>query len=92
MSDITFQRKHGKNRSDARAAAENMALQLKKEFDLEYVWDGEVMHFKRPGVSGDLRLDDQNVILTIRLGLFLSALRPKIEREAHRFFDENFQA
>lgn len=92
MSDITFERKHGKNRSDARAAAENMALQLKEEFDLEYVWNGEVMHFKRPGVSGELTLDKQNVIMTIRLGLFLSALRPRIEREAHRFLDENFQA
>ena len=92
MSVITFQRKHGKSESDARAAAENMALQLQKEFDLEYVWDGEVMQFKRPGVSGELTLDKQNVILTIRLGLFLSALRPRIEREVHRFLDENFQA
>ena len=48
MSVITFQRKHGKSESDSRAAAENMALQLKKEFGLEYVWDGEVMQFSVP--------------------------------------------
>ncbi|MBK8583414.1 MAG: hypothetical protein IPL86_16820 [Flavobacteriales bacterium] len=36
-----------------------MALQLKEEFDLEYVWNGEVMYFKRPGVSVNPTLDKQ---------------------------------
>ncbi len=92
MSDIFIRRKHGKTRSGARAAAEHMAAELKEEFDLSFTWDGEVMHFKRPGVSGELTLDSQEVVLSIRLGFFLSALKPSIEREVHRFFDENFQA
>ncbi|MBK7355755.1 polyhydroxyalkanoic acid system family protein [Propionivibrio sp.] len=92
MSEIIIRRNHGKSPSDARSAAENMAAQLKSEFDLDYAWDGEVMHFKRPGVSGELTLDNQEVALKIRLGLLLSALKPSIEREVHKYFDENFQA
>ncbi|WP_301100405.1 polyhydroxyalkanoic acid system family protein [Propionivibrio sp.] len=91
MSDITIRRKHGKSPADARAAAENMASELKQAFDLNYFWDGEVMHFKRPGVSGELTLDSEDIALCIRLSLLLSMLKPSIEREVHKFFDENFQ-
>ena len=50
------------------------------------------MNFKRPGVSGELSLDSKEVSLDITLGLLLFALKPSIEREVHRFFDENFPA
>ena len=55
-----------------------------------YIWIGNVMRFKRPGVAGELSVNDQTVALNIRLGLLLFALKPAIEREIHRFFDENF--
>ncbi|MBE2258776.1 MAG: polyhydroxyalkanoic acid system family protein [Candidatus Accumulibacter sp.] len=92
MSDISIRRQHGKTRAAARASAEHMASELKDEFDLDYAWDGDVMKFKRPGVSGELSLDHREVVLNIRLGLLLFALKPSIEREVHKFFDENFPA
>lgn len=92
MSDITIRRKHGKTPADARSSAEHMATELKEEFDLSSAWDGDVLRFKRPGVSGELVLDDQEVALHIHLGFLLSALKPTIEREVHKFFDENFAA
>jgi putative polyhydroxyalkanoate system protein len=92
MSEITIQRQHGKTPADARLAAEHMANELKDEFDLNYEWDGDVLRFQRPGVSGHLELDARNVTLTVHLGFFLSALKPSIEREVHKFFDENFAA
>lgn len=90
MSDIIIRRQHGKNLAEARASAEHMAAELKEEFDLDYSWNGNVMRFKRPGVAGELSVNDQTVALNIRLGLLLFALKPAIEREIHRFFDENF--
>ncbi|MBK7673426.1 polyhydroxyalkanoic acid system family protein [Accumulibacter sp.] len=90
MSDIIIRRQHGKSLAEARASAEHMASELNEEFDLSYHWDGDVMRFKRPGVAGDLSVDDQQVALNIRLGFLLFALKPTIEREIHRFFDENF--
>jgi putative polyhydroxyalkanoate system protein len=71
-------------------SAEHMASELQEEFDLDYAWDGDVMTFKRPGIVGELVLDQQEVTLDISLGLMFFALKPTIEREAHRFFDENF--
>ncbi len=90
MSDIIIRRQHGKTRAEARASAEHMAAELKEEFALNSAWHGDVLHFKRPGVSGQLTLDSREVLLDIRLGFLLSALKPTIEREVHRFFDENF--
>ena len=90
MSDIIIRRPHGKTHAEARAAAEQMAAELKKEFALNYAWHGDVLHFKRTGLSGQLTLDSREVALDIRLGFLLSALKSTIEREIHRFFDENF--
>jgi putative polyhydroxyalkanoate system protein len=92
MSDINIRRKHGKTPADARASAEHMAAELKEEFDLSSAWDGDVLRFKRSGLSGELTLEGQEVALHIHLGFLLSALKPKIEREVHKFFDENFAA
>jgi putative polyhydroxyalkanoate system protein len=92
MSDIIIRRQHGKSRAEARASAEHMASELQAEFDLAYAWSDDVMRFKRPGLSGELSLDDHEVTLNIRLGFLLFALKPAIEREIHKFFDENFPA
>ena len=92
MTDITIHRTHGKTHAEAHVSAEYMATELKEEFDLNYSWDGDVLRFNRTGVSGTLSIDNQEVALSIQLGFFLSALKPRIEREVHRFLDENFQA
>jgi len=92
MSDIVIRRKHGKTLADARASAEHMASELKEEFDLSCAWEGDVLRFKRSGLSGELALEGDEVALRIQLGFLLSALKPAIEKEVHKFFDENFSA
>jgi putative polyhydroxyalkanoate system protein len=92
MSDITIRRKHGKTPAAARAAAERMAAELSEEFDLNYSWKDDVLHFKRSGLTGELTLDKKDVVLSIHLGFLLAAFKPSIEREVHKFFDENFSA
>lgn len=96
MSEIIIRRKHGKTPADARASAEHMASELKQEFDLNCTWgkngEHDVLHFKRSGLSGTLALEGREVALSIQLGFLLSALKPTIEREVHKFFDENFSA
>lgn len=92
MSEIVIHRKHGQSEAKARASAEHMAAELKEEFGLNGTWDGNVLRFKRSGLSGELTLAGQEVDLRIQLGFLLSALKPAIEREVHKFFDENFAA
>lgn len=90
MDDIVIYRKHGKTLAEARKSAEHMASELSDEFDLTCAWHGDVLTFERFGVSGRLEIDDDQVGLIVNLGFLFSALKPSIEREVHRFFDENF--
>lgn len=90
MDDIVIYRKHGKTLTAARKSAERMAAELSEEFDLKCAWQGNVLTFERLGVSGKLELDDKEVGVIVNLSFLLTALKPTIEREVHRFFDENF--
>ena len=90
MDDIVIYRKHGKTLAEARKSAERMAAELNEEFELNCAWQGNVLTFERLGVSGKLELDDKEVGVIVNLSFLLTALKPTIEREVHRFFDENF--
>ena len=76
--------------AEARKSAEHMAAELSEEFDLTCAWQGNTLTFERFGVSGKLEIDEDQVGLIVNLGFLLSALKPSIEREVHKFFDENF--
>ena len=54
MADIDIHRVHDLGLKGARAAAERMAEQLGKRFDLRGEWAGNVLSFQRPGVTGSL--------------------------------------
>ena len=90
MSDIQIRRSHTMTAKAARQAAERIARQLDEEFDLAYEWDDNVLHFKRSGVSGELVVEKKAVHIRVRLGFLLLAIKPRVEAEIHRFFDENF--
>ena len=90
MSDIQIRRSHTLSAKAARQAAEKIARQLDEELDLAYEWDDNVLTFKRSGVSGELVVEKKEVHIRVRLGFLLMAIRPRIEAEIHRFFDENF--
>lgn len=91
MSEIHITRGHKLSLKKARAAAEHVAVDLKREFDISYVWgeDG-VLRFERPGVRGQLTLSKKEVIVQVRLGLFYLPFKAALEREIHEYFDERF--
>ncbi|MBA3902348.1 MAG: polyhydroxyalkanoic acid system protein [Rhodocyclaceae bacterium] len=90
MTDIIIRRGHTMTLRKAREAAEKIAGKLDEEFDLAYEWSDNELHFKRTGVSGQLVVGKKEVRIRVRLGFLLLALKPRIEAEIHRYFDENF--
>lgn len=91
MSEIHITRSHKLSLMKARAAAEHVAVDLEKEFDLSFAWgeDG-ILRFERPGVRGELMLAKKEVTVQVRLGLFYLPFRAALEREIHEYFDERF--
>ena len=80
MADIDIRRSHGVTVERARATAEGIAADLGKRFGLRGEWRGNTFNFKRSGVSGFLTVGEQDLHLSLSLGLLLKAMRESIER------------
>jgi putative polyhydroxyalkanoate system protein len=90
MSDIRIRRAHGLTPKHARAAAERMSARLRESYDLEFMWEGEVLRFQRSGVDGQLTLGHKEVTIDAELGFLLAMMKPKIERSIHENLDKIF--
>jgi len=90
MADIDLHRVHNLGLEAARAAAERMAEHLGRKFDLKGAWQGNVLRFERPGVSGSLAITDKDLRLSVALGFLLRAMRGSIENAVVHELDSLF--
>ncbi len=88
MADIQIKRAHALGLKGARAAADQMAQKLGKQFGLSGDWDGNTLHFDRPGVQGSLAVSDKDMKLEVTLGFLLKAMKGPIERAVHDQLDQ----
>jgi putative polyhydroxyalkanoate system protein len=75
---------------DARAAADKMAAHLGRKFGLKGDWEGDTLHFDRPGVSGTLHLTPKHLVLAVTLGFLLKAMRGPIQQAVEEELDKLF--
>ncbi|GAB3250749.1 polyhydroxyalkanoic acid system family protein [Chitinimonas naiadis] len=87
---IHIQYPHNKPHDEARQLAQQVAEEMKKEFSMDYRWDGDVLHFQRSGVAGQLTVAPAEVVVVAKLGFLLSALQPRIEAEVRKFLGQHF--
>ena len=92
MADIELTRVHNLGMKAAREAAERMAEHLGRKFDLKGSWQGNVLRFERPGVTGSLSLTGKDLRLSVTLGFLLKAMRGSIERAVVDELDKLFVA
>jgi putative polyhydroxyalkanoate system protein len=90
MSYIDLHAHHDLSREDAQAAADDLAGDLAGKFDIDYGWEGDHIHFERPGVRGTITVRDREIRIFARLGLMLMFLKPQIESEVVRYLREHF--
>lgn len=91
MADIDIKRAHHLGLKAARAAADKMADHLGRKFGLRGDWSGNTLNFQRPGVTGSLAIDDQDLRLVVNLGLMLKMMRPSIEAAVKQQLDTLFK-
>lgn len=90
MADIEARRQHGLGLAAARRAAEQMAADLGRKFDVRASWQGDTLRFERPGVSGFVALTERDLHLSISLGFLLKAMKSSIEKLVHQELDTLF--
>jgi putative polyhydroxyalkanoate system protein len=90
MADIDLKRVHNLGMKTARAHAEAMAEHLGRKFGLKGHWEGDVLRFERPGVTGSLAITAQDLHLVVSLGFLLKAMRGSIESAVQHELDALF--
>lgn len=90
MPSIDIQRTHNLPLPEARAVVEKVAARMHEKFDITGRWDGDTLHFTRPGVNGRIAVGSDTVRVHAELGMLLSPLKGMVEQEIRRKLDEHF--
>ena len=90
MARLSVSKKHKLPLKKAKDAAEKVADDLRKRFDLKYAWRGNAIEFSRQGLTGTMVVGKDEVRLDCELGLVLSLLRPMLESEIDKEFEKRF--
>jgi len=90
MSYIDMHARHSMRREEAQSAADELAGDLARKFDIDYGWEGDHIHFERPGVNGTITIREKEIRIEARLGLMLMFLKPQIENEITRYLRDHF--
>ena len=88
MSVIDVHRAHTMDKENARQAAETLAEDLSRQFDVNYQWEGDVLRFKRSGVKGQLNITADDLHVHLELGMLLRPFKSRIEQEIHSQLDQ----
>src|SRR4029450_13552859 len=87
---IAIPKKHELSHAKAKEAAQKIADDLAKRFDLNCEWKGDRILFERAGVSGELHVGKDGVGLDCELGFLRAMLKPTIEDSVNRDFAKYF--
>lgn len=79
MPNIHLKHSHTLTPDETRKRVEEIAQDLKREYKMDYSWDGDLVRFRRKGASGSVHLGDGFIELKIKLGMLLAPLKGKIE-------------
>ena len=92
MADIHIVREHKLGLEQARKLALRWAEVAEEKLDMECTYEEgkahDVVHFKRPGASGELNVGKDRFTLEARLGLLLGVFKGKIESAIVENLDE----
>jgi putative polyhydroxyalkanoate system protein len=90
VSDIDIHAHHTLSHEEALNAADELSCALAKKFDIDYGWEDDVIHFERPGVNGQITIQQTELRIQAKLGFMLMMLKGPIEQEIVSYLREHF--
>ena len=89
MSHIALSQSHTKSIDELRTLIEQMAVKMEQRYQLVSHWQGErEIQLERSGVHGSIVIDEDEVQVTIRLGLLMSPFKHRIRDEVAKALRE----
>ncbi len=90
MPSIDITRAHSRPLAAAKKSVQRVADHLAQKFDVVCRWEGNTLNFSRSGVDGQIKVSARQVHVIADLGFLLLAIKGPVEREIHRYLDEEF--
>jgi putative polyhydroxyalkanoate system protein len=88
MSRIYIQREHELDMATLRGRAEQLAEQLRREFGGYYRWEGDTVHYSYSGgIDARLTLQEDDILVDVKLGILMLMAKKPLEREINRYLD-----
>lgn len=88
MATIDITRAHSLPKDTARQRAEEFARSMEAKLGLTWTWSGDTIRFQAPsgaakGTTGDVRVSDKEVRVTVDLPFMLRVMKGTIEGKIH---------
>lgn len=89
MAGFKIVKNHSMSKADIRDAAEELAQQMSSEYGLRYRWQGDSATFGRSGLDGQLKIEDDALVVSVKLGLLASAFEKPLRKAVDAYLDEH---
>jgi len=90
VSTIDIHALHQLSHEEALTAADELSFDLAEKFGIDYRWEDEVILFERPGVHGQILVQESELRVQADLGIMLMFLKSPIEQEIMRYLEDHF--
>lgn len=88
MATVEITREHNLGKETARERAEKLADKLARKLDAKCSWEGDELTFKRSGADGIIRVSDELVEVTVKLGLMFTPMAGVVKGEIEKALDK----
>ena len=85
---MRIRRSHNLGLEEARKRADLIAADMQQQFSLKSKWQGDALQVRGNGVTGQLKVDEQNIELDVRLGFALKLMEGPIRSAIESTIDE----
>lgn len=89
MAGFQIRKAYTMPKEDLRCAAEGLAKKLESAHGVSTRWDGDKVRIKGSGVDGQLTLGEDDLLVSVELGLLASAFKNVLRGEVQRYLDEH---
>ena len=88
MAGFSVSRSHSMDKDEVRAAAEELARELRIQYGLSYRWRGDAATFRGSGVDGTLSIEGDIISVNVKLGFLAAAFEQSLLRAVNEYLDE----
>jgi putative polyhydroxyalkanoate system protein len=88
VAGFSVSRSYTMSKDEVRAAAEELARELKTQYGVSSRWQGDSASFRGSGVDGSLIIENDIISLKIKLGFLAAAFERPLLKAINDYLDE----